>query len=101
MVSVRGGRRRRLGVFVAAFVAVLGVGAPADAAVTPDARRLHVVDLGTLGGDASTGMALNDLGHVVGDSTTAAGQTHAFLWRNGHMIDLGTLGGTVSTALAI
>jgi probable HAF family extracellular repeat protein len=38
---------------------------------------------------------------VVGESTTAAGQTHAFLWRGGHMTDLGTLGGSVSSALAI
>src|SRR5262249_16378045 len=103
MVSVGGGRRGRSAGFVTTRVAMLGVGASAQGAGpgAPDGRRLHVVDLGTLGGDASNGMALNDLGHVVGESTTAAGETHAFLWRGGHMTDLGTLGGKVSTALAI
>jgi probable HAF family extracellular repeat protein len=44
---------------------------------------------------------LNDRGQVVGYSTTASGETHAFLWKDGVMIDLGTLGGTCSNAYAI
>jgi probable HAF family extracellular repeat protein len=37
-------------------------------------------DLGTLGGDNSTPVALNDSAHVVGCSATSAGKTHAFVW---------------------
>ncbi len=58
-------------------------------------------DLGTLGGDASFARGMNDRGDVVGDAETAAGETHAFLWRGGSLIDLGTLGGPFSTAHAI
>ncbi|MCC6621661.1 MAG: HYR domain-containing protein [Deltaproteobacteria bacterium] len=41
---------------------------------------IRVTDLGTLGGDTSGATALDDAGHVVGWSTTAGGQRHAFLW---------------------
>jgi probable HAF family extracellular repeat protein len=47
-----------------------------------------VIDLGTLGGSEAVPMALNDNGQVVGYSTTADGQQHAFLWTNGVMRDL-------------
>lgn len=56
----------------------------ADASVT-------VIDLGTLGGDNSTALAINDKLHIVGHSETAQGWEHAFLWKKGQMIDLGTL----------
>jgi probable HAF family extracellular repeat protein len=61
-----------------------------------------VVGLGTLGGNESEAVAVNDRGQVVGRSTTAVpGQSHAFLWESGRMTDLGTLGGTDSRAVAI
>jgi probable HAF family extracellular repeat protein len=47
-----------------------------------------VIDLGTLGGNSSTPVALNDVGQVVGCSTTAAGKTHAFVWSRGAITDL-------------
>jgi len=59
-------------------------------------------DLGTLGGNDGRAVRINSLNQVVGDSATAAGERHAFLWtgRTG-MHDLGTLGGGWSVARAI
>lgn len=60
-----------------------------------------IVDLGTLGGSASTATHINDSGDVVGYSNIGSGSEHAFLYRNGAMIDLGTMGGEYSHAKAI
>ena len=60
-----------------------------------------MTDLGTLGGTDSSATAINDRGEIVGYSTTATSDRHAFLWRRGEMIDLGTLGGIDSFAVAI
>jgi probable HAF family extracellular repeat protein len=79
-----------------AVVALGAIGAEAQARPTPRPR-----DLGTLGGDTSFGRDLNNRTEVVGDSTTAAGDTHAFVWARGRMRDLGTLGGSFSTATGI
>jgi probable HAF family extracellular repeat protein len=54
-----------------------------------------MLDLGTLGGTASTAAGINDEGEVVGYSTTAAGEYHAFLWRDGVMSDLGAPPGSM------
>jgi probable HAF family extracellular repeat protein len=59
-----------------------------------------ITRLGTLGG-VSEGTDINDAGEVAGASYTAAGELHAFVWRNGRMTDLGTLGGDNSRARAI
>ena len=37
-------------------------------------------DLGALGGNFSSGTAINDRGQVTGTAETADGATHAFLW---------------------
>ena len=58
--------------------------------------------LGTLGGNSSYAEGINASGEVVGEATTSAGATHAFLYSNGTMTDLGTLpGGLGSQANAI
>lgn len=68
-------------------------------------------DLGTLGGDASAGLAINSSGNVAGYSLTGGPELerHAFLWipggsgtgGGGRMHNLGTLGGQNSQANGI
>ena len=53
----------------------------------------RVIDLGTLGGSASAGNAINNVGWVTGFSTQADGTVLATLWRKGAQTPLGTLGG--------
>jgi len=66
------------------------------------ASGFSATDLGTLGGARSTAAAINVIGQVVGESQTASGAVHAFLWQPGRgMLDLGTLGGDNSQATAI
>jgi probable HAF family extracellular repeat protein len=61
-----------------------------------------ITDLGTLGGLSSNANGLSPSGLVTGDSLTAAGVRHAFLWDpvNG-MRDLGTLGGNQSHGFGV
>jgi probable HAF family extracellular repeat protein len=59
-----------------------------------------VIDLGTLGGESSVAMAINDAGVVVGTADTPTGP-HAFRYADGQMTDLGTLGGATSAAFGI
>lgn len=56
-------------------------------------RHYRVIDLGTLGGTASAGNAINSVGWVTGFSTKASAVQLATLWANGQQIPLGTLGG--------
>ena len=60
-----------------------------------------VHDLGTLGGNSSSARAINDRGVIIGNSKTASGASHGFVWEKGVMQDLGTLGGPESVAEAI
>ncbi len=60
--------------------------------------NFSVKDLGTLGGTDAEATGINDEGRVVGWSTLANGQQHAFLWRAGSMRDLGALAGGKSQA---
>lgn len=77
-----------------------------------------IIDLGTLGGYASSVGFVNDSGEVVGSALNsvaedpavasfflgdwdAAQQSRAFLWRHGTMLDLGTLGGNDAAATFI
>jgi probable HAF family extracellular repeat protein len=56
-------------------------------------------DLGTLGGSEGAANSINDLGEIVGFSTTTSNaEQHAFLHRQGQMIDLGGLPSAPTTA---
>jgi probable HAF family extracellular repeat protein len=57
--------------------------------------------LGTLGGEDSWGMAINEEDAVAGHSATASGFVHAFVEERGQLVDLGTLGGASSYAYGI
>src|SRR5258707_366273 len=67
------------------------------------AQTYSITDLGTLGGPVSRARKVNDNGDVVGDSATADGRYHAFVWtRANGMQDLGAvLGPGDSFALGI
>jgi probable HAF family extracellular repeat protein len=94
---------RRLLLFVMALAAglLVAVGVPGDSPAGSGQAGWVIRDLGTLGGKASYAYAINDRGQVVGESETASGVMHAFLWQSGEMTDLGALGGSWSYAYAI
>lgn len=64
-------------------------------------KQRKATALGTLGGDYSIALGINNASWVVGNSLTRAGEVHASLWHDGKSIDLGTLGGRFSTANSI
>lgn len=78
----------------------LGVIAGIDSglAFVADMTTLTPQSIGQLGGGSSDGRGINDLNEIVGSSTTAAGETHAFYYDGTSMMDLGTLGGEFSAA---
>ncbi len=81
-----------------------GFGGPSIAVRDNRSSNGSLEKLGTLnGGSSSAGNAINDNGDVAGDSNTANGQTHAFVYvGNGPMQDIQTLPvATSSTATGI
>lgn len=64
-------------------------------------ERDLMTDLGTLGGDWSRALAVNEAGSAAGWSSLKGGDDHACLWRGGQAVDLGALGGTVGEAHGI
>ena len=92
-------RPRLTAILIAVFLAAAAFAAAAPAQA--GARQYRSVELGTLGGATTVAAAMNESGTIVGTSTTAAGDRHAFSWRNGVLTDLGTLGGRYSTAVGV
>jgi probable HAF family extracellular repeat protein len=86
----------RMVALVIAIAALLAV-VPARA-VDP---AFTVTDLGTLGGDRSSGYGINQAGLVIGTSTTPDGATRGFIYDNGTLSEIGTFGGRDSFAYAI
>lgn len=60
-----------------------------------------LIDLGTLGGQTSTGESINNQGAIAGMATLASGFGRAYVFQSGTMTNLGTLGGSNSAATAI
>lgn len=56
-----------------------------------------MIDLGTLDGKSSNASAINDSGEVVGNSETANGDSHAFLYSHDGMTDLSLLAPVIAS----
>src|SRR5436190_18297076 len=82
---------RRIYTLVVSFFLAFGVPVLA-------AQQYDVLDLGSLGGGGTRGLAINALGQVTGETSILAGNTRAFITPAAGAIkvpasDLGTLGG--------
>ncbi|MBT8484600.1 MAG: DUF3466 family protein [Phycisphaerales bacterium] len=98
---MNGASLRRHGIGSAGLAFALAIAASTSAV---DRIQFALTDLGTLGGDLSRALDMNDHGVIVGWSTTAEsprGERHAFVIGEEGMIDLGTLGGPWSEARAV
>src|SRR5690242_17213019 len=75
----------------------------AQTAFLVDLNSRTAIDLGTLGGSWSNAYGINDAGQVVGYSSKAGGEDHAFITGPDGMgmRELGTLGGRKSIAYGI
>ena len=88
-------RRKAAGIAAVAMAALVVM--PQIGAQEPQ-TRYHVIDLGTLGGTASSGNTINNLGWVMGTSNEPGDTVQlATLWVPGRQIPLGTLGGPSSS----
>jgi probable HAF family extracellular repeat protein len=86
---------------VTLFVATALLSSSKLPAAQEQCRGVQVVDLGDLGGGATTPTGINHAGQVVGYSNNTSGIQHAFFYSGGQILDLGTLGGFFSVAQAI
>lgn len=87
-------RTRQVRPFLAALVLMAAVSGQAFGAPT----YYTITHLGTLGGDSSAALSINNLGQVVGTSYNASHDQRGFVYENGTMTDLGTLAGGTTVA---
>ncbi|WP_052669037.1 DUF3466 family protein [Nitriliruptor alkaliphilus] len=89
-------RARWLSIWSLMVVVTLLAAMQTAAAGAPPPPRYEVVDLGTLGGNASFALDLNDRGEVTGNSRTSTTTLPllAFGWSDGEMTEIGTLPGS-------
>ncbi len=59
--------------------------------ITNDSTIVDLGGLGATGSSVASAYSVNDSGQVVGNATTTAATTHAFLYTNGAIADLNTL----------
>jgi probable HAF family extracellular repeat protein len=87
---------RWLGIWSLLLAAALLAAMQTSAVGAPPPPRYEVIDLGTLGGNASFGLDVNDGDEVTGNSRTSTTTLPllAFSWADGEMTDLGTLPGS-------
>jgi probable HAF family extracellular repeat protein len=85
--------------FSSMAIAVIGLALTISSAVV--AQTYTVTNIGTLGGNDSVALSINDYGEVVGFSKTANGEIHAFRYFHDALFDLNTLGGKESFAYII
>src|SRR5438105_1248223 len=79
---------RIFGAVVVAALLIGGAGASTGLASASRNSTVTAVDLGVLGGTFSFASAVSPTGQVVGESTTASGQTHPFTWTQaGGLVD--------------
>lgn len=64
-------------------------------------QTYSVIDLGTLGGNATIAHAINGAGQVTGSSNLNTSTSHAFLYSGGKLTDIGSLGGNSALGLGI
>ena len=94
---------RRLLLLLIGLLALAGVAVASSGGATKAQARWVIGDLGTLGGDESYAVAINNHGDIVGTSQVERGSSreHAFFWHEAKMADLKPLGGKESSAAAI
>ncbi len=86
--------KSRIVTFFSAMILFAALAVPIRLFAQGDPQHYRVINLGTLGGAASSGNTINNLGWAMGSANLAGNaNAHATIWIYGLRFDLGTLGG--------